>query len=66
MGRSLHLALIALLVIVIAAGLAGPLAASAPARAGHGVFVWKKSLNPTATYDDLSLCARGPGATVYA
>lgn len=66
MGKSLHLALIALLAIVIAAGSAGPLAASAPARAGHGVFVWKKSLDPTPTYDDLSLCARGPGATVYA
>jgi hypothetical protein len=38
---------------------------AAQALAGPGAYVWKKYQNPTAGGDDLYLCARGPGGSVY-
>ena len=36
------------------------------ARAAPGSFVWTRTLDPTATNDEVWLCAKGPNASVYA
>jgi hypothetical protein len=58
MRTSSRLALVLAVAVVCAAG-------AAEALAAPGAFVWKKTPNPTAGEDALSLCAPGPAGSVY-